>query len=436
MSPDYTVRDLVSGPFIACPKCGAQEFGVYGIHPNVFDRRCRACWHGATYWLPDLSRKVIYIDQFAISDMMKALNSEHPRHKQAADNPFWVRLFSRLDTLIKKQLIICPYSDVHHHESLVTRHYEALKLMYEHLSHGIHFDSIEAILSRQLDAALQAWLQGNTPKYELDPARVTSGGINDWQERFIISVDMAYPQAMTRSIERFRDEIHAKIRDLFDTLLRSAERREFTQWLAHEHRAGGRAVLEAADEWYRRIDDMRHGRVRPAMETLYNSQGWKHYQQIHDGIEQWTPEDQVDRKVAEFLMSEAYRSYPANRISALVWAAIDQAASNGQREPPNAGMSNDIQVLTLMPFCDAMFIDNGCRGLWDKVPRRFRTDYKTQLFSYNTREQFMTYLDEIERQADHAVLEAVNQVYGERTPFLGMYEYHRRRREREAVDPM
>ena len=65
------------GPFKTCPQCGAQEFGVYGVHGCMYRRRCRACWHGAEFPLWPLSRKIIYIDQFAISDMMKTLNSAH-----------------------------------------------------------------------------------------------------------------------------------------------------------------------------------------------------------------------------------------------------------------------------------------------------------------------------------------------------------------------
>ena len=98
-------------------------------------------------------------------------------------------------------------------------------------------------------------------------------------------------------------------------------------------------------------------------------------------------------------------------------------------------MSNDIRVLTLLPFCDAMFVDNGCRALWEKVPRKYRPPYRARLFSYNTREQFLAYLQEIEDDGDLAILACVRDVYGEPRPFLTMYEYEeRRRRERAESD--
>jgi hypothetical protein len=54
-----------------------------------------------------------------------------------------------------------------------------------------------------------------------------------------------------------------------------------------------------------------------------------------------------------------------------MFAAIAHRAANGQRKPPNRGMANDIGVVsTLLPYCDAMFIDNGCLSLLQNIPKR------------------------------------------------------------------
>lgn len=113
-------------------------------------------------------------------------------------------------------------------------------------------------------------------------------------------------------------------------------------------------------------------------------------------------------------------------ISSLVWAAIDQAAALGQGVPPNAGASNDVQVLCLQPYCDAMFVDNGCRALWEKVPKRYRPPYaKARLFSYNTRDEFLDYLDEVEAQGDEAVIHCARELHGEPQPYLAIYDDER-----------
>ena len=90
--------------------------------------------------LPGLSRKVVYIDQFAISNMMKTLNRAHGHHARDADDPFWRRLFERLDRLVQLQLVICPFSEVHTNESVVSPDGAALRAMYERLSLLVGFE--------------------------------------------------------------------------------------------------------------------------------------------------------------------------------------------------------------------------------------------------------------------------------------------------------
>jgi uncharacterized Zn finger protein len=83
-------RDFITGPFVKCPKCGGNEFGVLNIYDDRYMRRCRNrnCWHTVTINLPELRKKVIYIDQCAISNIMKVLSPEVKGHERAAEDPF------------------------------------------------------------------------------------------------------------------------------------------------------------------------------------------------------------------------------------------------------------------------------------------------------------------------------------------------------------
>ena len=89
--------------------------------------------------------KVIYVDQFAISNMMKAIDVAAEAHDRAAADPFWLALFEQLERVCKLQLAICPDSRQHFNESLVSPFFDALKRMYEQLSHGVTFESGEQI---------------------------------------------------------------------------------------------------------------------------------------------------------------------------------------------------------------------------------------------------------------------------------------------------
>lgn len=415
-------RELVTAPFRSCPNCAADEFGVYAVWSQSYSRRCRRCWHKGDFPLWRLARKVVYIDQFAISNMVKALNPACRRHEAAALDPFWLTLFERLERITKLQIATCPYSDVHRHESMVSGFFQPLRRMYEHLSQGVEFESTDEIALSQLHIALLSWLNHEAPRYDFNAETVTGGGLNDWKERFIISTSDEPPLALVSGIRNFRQGVHAKLRLLFDRELRSTQQIGFEYWLDRERKAGGRAILQADRLRSQRLEEMTTGIMPFSPENFYESHALDQLNIIVSVLRRHgTADRDLAARVLAFLDSDEFKDYPASRIATLVWAAFSRAASNGQKEPPNQGMANDVRVLTLLPYCDAMFVDNGCRALWEKIPGRYRAIYRTQLFSPKTRENLLAYLQRIEEDADPGVVASAREVYGEPEPFLGMY---------------
>src|SRR6185369_5086441 len=96
---------------------------------NSYTRRCRSrsCWYTLESGLPALTKKVIYLDQFVFSNILKTLSTEIPGHERAKVEPLWRELFESLDVLSRMQLIACPDSTEHHSESLISPFYEQLK---------------------------------------------------------------------------------------------------------------------------------------------------------------------------------------------------------------------------------------------------------------------------------------------------------------------
>lgn len=432
--PEFDRRMFVHGPFRTCPRCGSEEFGVFQVGGEGYSRRCRSCWFGSSFPLPRLSRKVVYIDQFAISNMMKALNAKHPRHGAATADPFWLQLFEALERVTKLQLVVCPDSDVHHSESMVDPWHDALKRLYEQFSHGnATFEATDHIALTQLHTALIAWTNGIVPTYKFEPTEVVRGNLNGWHEPFIISVSGGYPQMIVDAVRTSRDDVHEKIRVLFEEELRTTPRLDFEYWLERERRAGGRAVVQSYQLHLRRLHEIATGVVPFTFENVYQSHGLDQFRLIERVLkERGVPDNDLLSTMGRFLESDHFKDYPTSRITTLVWAAIGRAAASGQRVAPNAGTSNDIRVLTLAPYCEAMFVDNGCRALWLKIPARYRSGFKVSLFSYNTRDAFLGYLRELESNGDPDVIGAARELYGEPRPFLTMYEYDERRREGDA----
>src|SRR5262249_50404659 len=92
--------------------------------------------------LPRLIKKVIYLDQFALSNIMKALNPNTDAYKKGMDS-FWITLFKKLYRLVQYQMIVCPNSEVHEKESRVSSYFTALRRMNELLSGQVSFRGIE-----------------------------------------------------------------------------------------------------------------------------------------------------------------------------------------------------------------------------------------------------------------------------------------------------
>jgi hypothetical protein len=88
-------------------------------------------------------------------------------------------------------------------------------------------------------------------------------------------------------------------------------------------------------------------------------------------------------------------------------------------------MMSDIRIISvLLPYCDAMFIDNECRGLLCEEPLSGALDYGTTLFSTNNKERFLNYLDDIKSRASPEHLDKVKEVYGEdwEKPYTTLYQ--------------
>jgi len=70
-----------------------------------------ACaWHKPFYRLPELRKRVIYLDQFVISNLMKLDNPGVKGHERIVAEPFWRELRDLLFQLRQLRTICCSDS--------------------------------------------------------------------------------------------------------------------------------------------------------------------------------------------------------------------------------------------------------------------------------------------------------------------------------------
>jgi hypothetical protein len=130
-------------------------------------------------------------------------------------------------------------------------------------------------------------------------------------------------------------------------------------------------------------------------------------------FEQNVGKEQSAATMSEFMRSGAMNDAPFNIIASSMYASLAQKAAAGQKEVPNQGMFTDVNIVsTLLPYCDAMFMDNGCRALFQDIPREHKLPFTCRVFSPNTGGDFLGYLREIRDSASPEHLKLISDVYG------------------------
>lgn len=405
-------RDFVTGPFFLCPKCGGKEFGilVFSMSDHSYTRRCRNCWHTIDLPLRELKKKVIYIDQCAISNMMKVLSPEVKGHERALAEPFWVELREALDVVVRLQLVICPDSVEHEQESLASPFFKSLKSTYEHFSGGLSFEHGTSIKMHQVAEAARCFIKKDELKFDFDPQRVVHGRIHKWQDHIRVSVDGILPGTLEK-LREARSKSHAGLQKVFERWQK--EKKSFAEVFAQERDAYVPLIVQqfVADQQTRMKVMM--GQAPMSVDAILPSTATHTVQMVQHIFEMEAAPAKPTVTVRDFFESGLTKELPFNIVESSMFASLAVKAAAGQKEPPNQGTFNDISIVsTLLPYCDAMFVDNQCRALLQDIPKGHRFTYPCAVFSHKTGAEFLKYLREIRDSVTPEHLKTVEELYG------------------------
>jgi hypothetical protein len=373
--------------------------------------------------LPSVRKKIIYLDQYVVSNLMKLDNPTLQRTDKLAANPFWQELRDLLTELRDLQLIVCPDSTSHVSESRISPFNAELKKTYEHLSGGITFNSFSDISNSQIGELARAWSEQREPIFNFDPCGVLSDDPNKWNDRFYITFH-DNPFVIPTNIKAARAMMHAHVAHLFHDVW-SQEKRSFQDWYDLERKGFqghlGQAVVKARRERAEAMLAFRPG-VEPSLEVLGKFLGSPE-EALCEGLRRImlfprTGGERTPEEVAalEKSFGEANRiaEAPFVKFQAMMFAAIAMLAAGGKKEPPNEGMTTDIETVAhLLPYCDAMFMDNECRSLLLNVPLALRPPEASRVYSLNCRAEFLEYLRSLRADLTPEHIQALRDVYGE-----------------------
>lgn len=481
---EFDPRDLISPPFKACPKCNAEQFGVLMINGDRYIRRCRSCFFPDPHKgerhsipLPSIRKKVIYLDQFAISNMVLALDPESEQRKQGkfdpgTDGERWITLYKKLYRLYRLQLIVCPYSMFHVEESMVAPHMEKkLKRLYELLSHNTGFIAPQRIQDKQMHYFAGQWIKGEQPDFStLMADSVTRDPIHVWNEKILVSVPNRWTQEDIEEQRVSRKLGYEGLGEIADRWRSDSQEKRFQEYFLEESASYGKAVLKSYVNYLLRryaevifpnyaakivesqnleyieenhphvqlVNEMHRAfleagykndskEIPDSLVSMFQRLGLSQEQINADNIhrllqEAGLPNTSAMQRVAELLLSDDFREkVPYIRIQALLWASL-AIRMRQSKDNPNQGTFNDVELIsTLLPYCDAMMIDREWCNVLRFNPVKEKIGYDTRIFAPMYMNEFLSYLDTIEASATREHLDLVNEVYGKIKPYTSIF---------------
>lgn len=362
--------------------------------------------------LPHLSKKILYIDQFALSYMVRALHPDMKATGNSNADFFWLQLYRKLDRLVKMQVIICPQSDVHLQESVVSNFFEPLEKMYHLLSRGSHFIDQYQIKRFQITDSVRCWIRNLPGEAKIHCLKsVVDRDVNLWLSRDISFNVSHYPQTYEEKLREYREKIHQKwIKEFHFWKNHTGVR--FEEWMEDFYCSLLQEIFRSCPD-YRKCNifsarPIHHVELCPFLLEAIHPISIIHSVLHEEGIawnEQWS-------YTCQYLCSEDFRQIPFIKLYALFYASFARKAGSGQKKIPDRGMTNDLNILSLLlPYCDAMFIDNQCRGCLEEKDVQSRINYPTRVFSLSGKEDFLAYLEQLEEEYPLECKETAEKLY-------------------------
>lgn len=378
----------------ACNLCLAmgEIEGIISSDEWVFN--CNAC---KKQCMP-FKKKIIYLDQ----NFLSSASSNHLKSEK------FILLGERLQNLIHKQLIICPFSELHIIESSLAGKRELRILDYiKKISCGFHFDFSQTIIQDQLYCAYKNYSE-NKKKYTLSPLLVIDPYIHSW-----VKLSNTKGKNFATMVMNFTNpENMRKAKNFFCTFMSS----NLSNWHNSTFSSKEHVDFEINSKISGYINAIQKA-MNSNIEEQINCVELKEIMSIFDVLNPNTMDEL--KKLLSFLMSDYFRKIPYINIRAGLAALVIQELKQGKLpekkeniEKKYRGLEFDIQHCALYaPYCDAIFTDNKMARYLRQLEEYDILHYPCEVFSTEDWEGFAGYLDKIERAMTQDMENELNYFY-------------------------
>lgn len=382
-----------------CPKCG--EIGQYGnvnVGGNILNRGCNRCGEWLRYPLPELQKKIIYLDQFFLSHAFR--NCEQP----------FVDVANRIRDMAERQLIVAPYSSVHRDETHLWRHkqQEELYKFIKQTARGYEFNQAYEIKQTQMHRAFDAFRKKSSVDNSIEARDAFREDIHKWDDYFWIDIK-PYLGDLEAMRQGKADAIAALVA-LFPEW--ATLKTTFEEDVVAEARGYGRSLL---DQYLKMVFSVGNDGLLEYLQTPIDTmyvESLLHYDsntiEIGERI----------KRISSFFSSEYFYHIPNIRISCGLFAVLRKLVKKGAySNPENAkkklkGLFYDSECISVFgPYSDAIFIDREMNNWCEDPGANLFGGYATNVFSVQSWDGFNSYLDQVEKNYSEDIQKALRLVY-------------------------
>lgn len=388
---------LVSYKLGDCQGCGGvNTFGNLDVYEDHVLRGCTRCQHKLRVRLPPLRKKILYLDQYFLSEAFKAKDQ---RFVQAA---------LKIGELAARQLLTVPYSTVHEQETHQwVRHGEMFPFL-KATSRGHQFAAAYDVERVQLEKAIDAYFRGDSSDYVVERKDALQSKVDVWESYFRIEVGR-----YLGDINLIRELKQQSVRGLVSLFPNwRTSQATFEQDCKAETDAAAQNYLHRFREYVVRLAN---GDYDALLDSPISSTVVK-YLWYH--VPQAVPEERQLGAIIEFLGSDHFYKVPVQDISARAFATLKLLVKEGayqnleKAEQRLSGFYEDIQhIATYAPYSDAFVMDRAMAELMARPTVDLQGRYNTRVFSLSNWDEFLSWLDEVEAGMSEEHKTGLNEAY-------------------------
>jgi hypothetical protein len=394
---------FVSPPYDVCPKCGQKFLGILSIDHNVYYKRCALCRYPGNnsilecYNLPKIKKKIIYLDQHVICNFAFIDNSK----KNVPE--FYKKLYKYIKNLFVKQAIVCPESQAHEEESSFHSGFELFRDYYRMFSGGIKFDRFLSIAEKQFNFIIECIIN-NCKAVDCSSIHysILSENANKWTGKYEVVINRKMQGEWIAAWKEDKRKISVGLESLF-VRFKSWESDPFDKQYLLELRDAAKTILQQNSGYLEKLTKYERDGIEDTNDPFwifnypFGHTVVRNLFKIADGYGH-DPNYTSKTLLPTLLSPMALSKIPHINISALIFAGLARNYfRNKAMKPATNGDSYDIEIIShLLPYCDAMVIDNKFGILLDELNRNGKINYKTKFFYISKQDQLFSWLETID----------------------------------------